>query len=128
MFLDGGVQVDEIFGQLIKSGSAVTINRTVRCYDGYLLSCETVGDIAVTAKHNLEVSYTDIEATPIDVSSFAGTDQTFQFRFTPGSVAGVRSFRIRLGPPASGSEVIVYNGSGDEIYNDSESFVYTEIA
>jgi len=98
MFLEDGIQVDTLFGQLIKSGSAVTIERTVRCYDGYELSCETVGDLLVEAKHDAAGAYTAIEVTPIDVSTWAGTDQTFQFRFTPGVTACVRSFRIILAP------------------------------
>lgn len=98
MFLDNGIQVDTLFGQLIKSGSAVTIERTVRCYDGYGLSCEVVGDLAVELKHDDDVSFMNPETSTYDVSSFAGTDQTFQFRFTPGSVAAVRAFRIVYGP------------------------------
>ncbi len=113
MFLDNGVQTDELFGQLTKSGSAVVVERDIRCYDGYELSCEVVGDLTVEAKHDLDVSYTNIEYTGYDVSSFAGSDETFQLRFTPGSVAGTRAFRFRYGPPATNTaEWLTINGLG----------------
>jgi hypothetical protein len=111
MFLDGGVQVDEIFGQLIKSGSAVTIEREIRCYDGYELSCDVVGNITIEAKHDDDVSFTNVAFTPYDVSSLAGADETFQFRFTPGATAGVASFRFRYGPPVSDTAENVVFGS-----------------
>ena len=113
MFLNNGVQIDELFGQLIKSGSAVVKEVDIRCLDGYELSCDVVGDLTVEAKHDADVSYTDIETTAYDVSSFAGADETFQLRFTPGSVAGVKGFRFRYGPPATNlAENVVFNSLG----------------
>ena len=113
MFLNNGVQIDELFGQLIKSGAAVGKEVEIRCLDGYELSCDVVGDLTVEAKHDLDVGYTNIETTPIDVSSLAGADETFQLRFTPGSVAGVKGFRFRYGPPATNTdEWLTVNGLG----------------
>ena len=113
MFLNGGVQIDELFGQLIKSGSAVVKEVEIRCLDGYELSCDVVGDLTVEAKHDADVGYTNIETTAYDVSSFAGADETFQLRFTPGSVAGVKAFRFRYGPPATNlAENVVFSSIG----------------
>lgn len=128
MFFENGVQVDELAGTLIKNGSAIVVEREIRCFNGYELSCEVVGDMVVEAKHDLEGSYTNIETTPIDLSPFAGADETFQLRFTPGAVLGVRAFKFRNGPTVVPTEYsIVYNDSDNEIYNDSEDLVYTEV-
>ena len=98
MFLNNGVQIDELFGQLTKSGSAVVKEVDIRCLDGYELSCDSVSNLTVEAKHDADVGYTNIETTPIDVSAFAGSDETFQLRFTPTSTTGVFGFRFRYGP------------------------------
>lgn len=127
MFLNNGVQIDELFGQLTKSGSAVVKEVEIRCLDGYELSCDSVSNLTVEAKHDSDVSYTDIEVSAIDVSSFAGSDETFQLRFTPSSTTGVFSFRFRYAPiaPPPPSYSFVYNDDGDEIYNDDSDLVRT---
>lgn len=127
MFLEDGAQIDELAGTLFKNGSAIVKEIEVRCYDGYELSSEVIGDLAVEAKHDLEVSYTNIETTPIDLSPFAGADETFQFRFTPGAVKGPKAFKIRNGPVAALVPGAVYNDSEDPIFNDSEDPVYAEV-
>lgn len=111
MFLKDGVQIDELFGQLIKSGSPAVIEREIRCLDGCELSGDVVGDLTVEAKHDLDGAYTNIEYVPYDVSSLAGADETFQLRFTPGSVAGTKAFRLRYGPAASATAENVVFGS-----------------
>lgn len=98
MFFEDGSQIDQLAGTLIKSGAAIVKEVEIRCFDGYELSCEVVGNLTVEAKHDLDVSYTNIETTPIDLSPFAGSDETFQLRFTPGAVNGVYAFRFRNGP------------------------------
>lgn len=89
---------DILGSQLFKSGAAVVIEKTIRCFDGYEISLGVIANIAVELKHDDDVGYTNIETTPYDVSAFAGTDQVFQFRFTPGAVAGVYSFKFTYGP------------------------------
>ena len=84
--------------QLDKSGSAVVIERDITCFDGYEISLGSVSGLTVELKHDTDVSYTNIETTPYDVSAYAGTDQTFQFRFTPSSTTGVFSFRFTYQP------------------------------
>lgn len=127
MFLNNGVQIDEIFGQLTKSGSAVVKDVQIRCYDGYELSCESVSNLTVEAKKNADGAYTNIETSAINTDSLAGTDATFQLRFTPSSTTGVFSFRFRYAPtvPPPPSYSFVYNDDGDEIYNDDSDLVRT---
>lgn len=128
MFFENGIQVDQLAGTLIKNGSAIVVEREIRCFDGYELSCEVVGDMIVEAKHDLEGSYTNIETTPIDLSPFAGADETFQLRFTPGAVNGVRAFKFRNGPAVSPPEYsVVYNDDNNEVYNDDDDLVYVEV-
>jgi hypothetical protein len=98
MFLNNGVQIDELFGQLTKSGSAVVKEVQIRCLDGYELSCDSVSNLTVEAKHSASGAYTNIEVSAIDVSSFSGSDETFQLRFTPSSSVGTFAFRFRYGP------------------------------
>lgn len=98
MFLNNGVQIDELFGQLIKSGSAVVKEVQIRCLDGYELSCDSVSNLTVEAKHSASGAYTNIEVTPLSTDAFAGTDATYQLRFTPSSTTGVFSFRFTYQP------------------------------
>ena len=98
MFFKDGSQIDQLAGTLQASGSAVVKEIEIRCYDGYELSCDSVSNMTVEAKHDLSGAYTNIETTPLDLSSFAGSDETFQLRFTPSATTGVFAFRFRNGP------------------------------
>lgn len=98
MFLKDGVQIDELFGQLIKSGSAVTKTVSIRCLDGYELSCDSVANLTVEAKHTADGAFTNIETTPLSTDAFAGTDADYVLRFTPTATTGVFSFRFTYQP------------------------------
>lgn len=98
MFFIDGSQIDQLAGTLQASGAAVVKEVEIRCWDGYQLSADVVANFAIEAKHNLSGAYTNIETTPIDLSSWAGTDQTFQLRFTPTATTGVFNFALRNGP------------------------------
>lgn len=98
MFYIDDIQEDTLAANLTASGSAVVQNVKIDCFDGHELSCDSVANLTVEAKHSGDVGYTNIETTPIDLSSYDGTQQTFNLRFTPTSTTGVFSFRFRVGP------------------------------
>lgn len=129
MFYKDGIQNDTLAANLVPGGPAVVDEWEIDCFDGQTLSCDSVANLTIEAKHDLSGAYTNIETTPIDLSSFAGNRETFQLRFTPSSTNGAFAFRFRVGPiivvPVYS---IVYNDSENEVYNDSENLVYTEIA
>lgn len=128
MFYQSNQQIDQLAGTLQASGSAVVVNVQIDCHDGYELSCDSVSNLTVEAKHSGDVGYTNIETTPIDLSSYAGSRETFNLRFTPSSTTGVYSFRFRSGPAVPPVEyTIVYNDDENEIYNDDEELIYAEV-
>ena len=74
---------------------------TIDCIDGHELSLGTaIADLAVEAKHSAAGAYTDIETTAIDLSTWAGTTQTFYIKLTAGTITShlIRSFRLYVGP------------------------------
>lgn len=92
--------IDESFSIVLYSGQTVTYTKQIQCYTGHTLSCEVVADLVVEARHGTSGAWTDIETTPIDLSTWNGSLETFQFRVTAGTVLQhfVRSFRFRIGP------------------------------
>lgn len=127
MFFENGLQIDQLAGSLTNGGSAIVKEVEIRCFDGYELTCEVIGNLTVEAKHDDDVGYTNIEVLPYDLSAFAGTDQPFQLRFTPGAVNGTYSFKFRNGPPVVVvTDTQVFNDDEDPVFNDEENFVYTE--
>ena len=73
---------------------------TIDCHSGHELSGEAVADATIEAKHSAAGGYTNIESSPIDLSTWAGTQQEFQIKMTAGTITShlVRSFRLRVGP------------------------------
>jgi hypothetical protein len=85
----------------LESGQNRVYTITIDCFTGHELSGEVVGDIAVEARHGIVGAYTDIETTPIDLSPYNGSTETFQIRVTAGTITAphlVRSFKLRVGP------------------------------
>ena len=54
----------------------------IDCVDGYSLYGAAVADVAVEARHGTSGSWTNIETTPIDLTPWDGSRETFQVRFT----------------------------------------------
>lgn len=69
-----------------RSGDVVTCDFEVDCLDGYSLFGEALADVAVELKHVGDVSWTDIETTPYDVSAYDGSTENFQLRVTVGTI------------------------------------------
>lgn len=100
MIYSGGIMQDVVSLSLESTQNRV-YTVTIDCFDGHELSLGTaVTDLTVEAKHSAAGSYTDIETTAIDLSTWAGTTQTFNIRLTAGTITShlIRSFRIRVGP------------------------------
>lgn len=128
MFKINGSQEDTL-ALALTSGANRVYTTTIDCYPGHQLSGEVVADVTVEARHGTIGAWTDIETTPIDLSPYSGTAQTFQFRITAGTITThlIRTFRLRVGPPIVGSDTIVYNDDFDEVFNDDNDLVYTVV-
>ena len=103
MIYINGVQDDTMEASLYASSATVTQEIEIDCVDGHTFSLETgaVAGCVVEFKQDAEVSYTDIEATPYDLSPFAGTTETFQIRFNPSAAANLQALKFRAGPAAT---------------------------
>ena len=99
IYIDG-VQDDTMEASLYANGSAVTQEIEIDCHDGHEFSLETgaVAGCVVEFKHDLEVSWTNIETTPYDLSPFDGSRETFQIRFDPSAAANPQALKFRVGP------------------------------
>ena len=124
-FNSDGEQIDELQAHFAKNGSAVTRTISIPCYDGYEISCTDTANFSIEAKHSASGAYTNIEATPLDVSAFDGSTEDFNFRFTPGSVNGTYQPAISYGP--IGGTPITYTLTDDNgnVLTDDEGNVLT---
>jgi hypothetical protein len=84
----------------LESGQNRIYTILIDCYSGHTLSAEIVGDVVIEARQGTAGAWTDIETTPISLTSYNGTRETFQFRVTSGTNTShlVRSWRFRVGP------------------------------
>jgi hypothetical protein len=72
----------------IESGGNVTGSFQVECESGWVIAGSAVADITCEVKHSAG-AYVDIESNTIDLATWDGTTQTFNFRFA-SSTAGIR--------------------------------------
>jgi hypothetical protein len=70
----------------VEQGEEVTGSFKVECNTGYQLSGVAVTDCTCEVKHSAG-AYVNIETTPIDLGTWDGTTQTFNFRFTADASA-----------------------------------------
>lgn len=126
MIYSDSIQTDELAVSLT-STLAKTFTIEIDCFDGQFLSGEAVADAAIEARHGTGGAYTNIETTPIDLSAYAGSLETFQVRMTAGTITShlTRAFRLRVGPPAETGDSLVFNDDEDLIYNDDEALILT---
>jgi|GEM_PF-4573093 len=87
------------FTTAIDSGAVQVYTIRIDCRTGYSLFADAVASLTVEAKRTADADYTDIEASPIDLSAWDGTTQEFQVRLTAASVSAVtrRAFSLRVG-------------------------------
>lgn len=83
----------------VASDDAETGSVLIECHAGMFLSGETVEGLTVEARAAGEPSWTDIETTPIDLSTWDGTMQEFEVRVTAPAVTSdvVELFALRVG-------------------------------
>lgn len=66
---------------------------------GYYLQCSSVADLSVEFKLDGAVSWTDLEATPVDTTPYVGIRQPIVIRVTRGNTSdGVREVEIFCWP------------------------------
>jgi hypothetical protein len=82
----------------VRSGEDEIITLKIDCLTGWQLSGEAVADVAVEARHQGD-AYVNIETTPISLTPWNGTLQTFEIRLTAGTIttALTRSFTLSVG-------------------------------
>jgi hypothetical protein len=71
----------------------------IDCRTGYGLSALNVpADLTVKARFSGDISWTDIGAAPLDLSSFDGIRKTVEVRFTGGAIAAesLEIFSLKL--------------------------------
>jgi hypothetical protein len=85
---------------LYASSATAIVEKLIACNDGHELSLETgaVAGCVVEVKEENEVSWWDIEAGAYDLSAFAGTTITMQFRFNPSAANVAQQLTFRYGP------------------------------
>jgi hypothetical protein len=67
------------------SGVAVSGQFKVDCKSGWRLSGQAVADALIEVAHHGD-SYVNIETTPIDLTTWDGSREIFDFRITPGTI------------------------------------------
>jgi hypothetical protein len=84
----------------IASAGTKTFNRTIECKSGYELTSETVSDITVEARHSSGGAWTNIETGALDLSTWAGSTETFEIRLTAGvvTVRTIHHFNLTVAP------------------------------
>lgn len=63
-----------------------TASVQIGCNTGYYLSGHAVADVIVEAKHSAAGGWTNIETTPIDLSTWNRSIETFQIRASQDSI------------------------------------------
>lgn len=87
----------EMFSTSIQASSVQTYTVKIDCETDYELVADAVSDLTVEAKRTADVSWINIETTPIDLSAWNGTLQEFQVRVTAANSPGVeRAFSVRV--------------------------------
>lgn len=74
----------------------LTVSRKIECRTAYFLRCVPVADLTVEARKQGDVSWVDIETTPIDLSAFDGNLVIYEFRFT-GTALKTRNAKVYVG-------------------------------
>lgn len=74
------------FNYAVASNSSITFEVPIDCVTGYELFAETVDTLTVEARKLGDVSWTDIETTPIDLTADAGLRVTYEIRLTAAVV------------------------------------------
>ena len=82
----------------LRSGETKTVTIQLDCLTGYQLSGEAVSDVTVEARHSGD-SFVDIETTPISLTPWNGTRETFEVRLTVGTITTplTRAFTLSVG-------------------------------
>jgi hypothetical protein len=70
----------------VEQGEIVTGSFKVECNTGYVLAGAAVADVVCEVKHSAG-AYVNIETTPISLTPWNGTTQTFNFRYTAAASA-----------------------------------------
>ena len=78
------------------SGNEATVTVQIDCVTGYSLYGEAVADIAVEARHGTSGGWTNIETTPLDLSAFDGSRETYQVRLTAATITAFTSRAFTL--------------------------------
>ena len=123
MIYENGNLVDRIALGLASAASR-TYTLEIDCVAGQFLSGESVSDIAVEARHGTGGGWTNIETTPIDMSTWAGSLETFQVRITADTITGdtTRMFTINV---AGSIGSLVYTDDDDLLLNDDNDSIYS---
>jgi len=86
------------FALSIPSGDDPVLQIKIDCVTGYEFFSDAVSLLAVEARHQGDVSWTNIETTPIDLTSLNGLREIFEVRLTADVVAAIqrRAFSLRV--------------------------------
>ncbi len=82
------------------SSATLDVEKLINCKDGHTISLITgaVAGCVVQVKEETDVSWTNIETTPYDLTPFVGETKTFLFRFDPTAVTVTQQLTFRIGP------------------------------
>lgn len=85
----------------IPSNTSVILTRNIRCESGYQLTSETVSDLTVEARHGSSGSWTNLESSALDLSTWNGSTESFQIRLTAATVASrtLKNFNLIIARP-----------------------------
>jgi hypothetical protein len=95
----------------------------IDCVSGHTLSCEPVAGLVVEARQGIVGAWTNIEIDPIDLTPYAGTQETFQFRVTAPAADLIAAFRFRTGPAQPQTYYLTY--LGDQLTYLGDPLTYT---
>lgn len=86
------------FSMSIASGDDAVLQLQLDCLSGYEFFSLSVSNIAVEARKQGDVSWTNIETTPIDLSPYNGLREIFEVRLTADVVSAInrRSFALKV--------------------------------
>lgn len=70
----------------VPSADSIVLQIRIDCMTGYEFYADTVANLAAEGQKEGDVSWTNIETTPIDLSPWNGTRQTFNVRLTAAAV------------------------------------------
>lgn len=84
------------FPLTIFSGETKTLTIRVECRTGYFLRSENVVGLTVEARRTGAEAWTNIETTPLDLSSFNGTRQNYEIRLIADATAIIQRRNFKL--------------------------------